>query len=59
MEWYWPALALGIAAPWLLMPGQLLLAFRERGLLMGLSVWIGMAILPLILSMGLFYFVFR
>jgi hypothetical protein len=43
MEWVWFALIAGIIAPWIIgFRINLLIAFREGGLVHGLGYWLGM-----------------
>lgn len=54
-SWAIIALVLGAAAPLLLMPRAIAVAFREKGMLGGLMTWIGAATLPAALLLGLLW----
>lgn len=48
MTWWQIAVGLGVVAPWLFMGQALLIAFKERGIGMGLATWIGASLLPVL-----------
>lgn len=43
MSWVWPAVAVGAVVPWFMFGRDLRVAFRERGLQVGLGTWCGFA----------------
>jgi hypothetical protein len=45
MKWYWIALLVGIAAPWIFMARSILIGFKERGIQTGLGAWAGACVL--------------
>ena len=45
MEWYWIALIVSVIAPFAVMGGQIRIAFEEGGLISGLGMWFGVALL--------------
>ena len=47
MHWYWIALILGIAAPWIVKDREIRIGFEEGGLKLGLGVWGGMCLLTI------------
>lgn len=42
MTWYWVGILAGAVLPFLMMPGAIPMATRDRGLGVGISVWTGM-----------------
>ena len=45
MEWYWIGIVIGaVVAPWVVMGGQILTGFQERGIQTGLGLWFGTAL---------------
>jgi hypothetical protein len=44
MDWYWYAIIVGVAAPWVILNASLRNTFKEGGAVTGLSVWAGMAL---------------
>ena len=59
VHWYWIALILGIAAPWIVIGREIRIGFEEGGLKLGLGVWGGMCLLTIpavFLIMGLGHF---
>jgi hypothetical protein len=49
MAWYWIAVLLGFAFPWIADGRAIRMAFSERGALVGFGTWLGMAIVPIAL----------
>lgn len=54
-SWAIIALVLGAAAPLLIIPGQIVAWFRERGFFAGLLHWMGAATLPILLLLALLW----
>lgn len=44
IEWYVAAMIVGVIAPWVVMGRTIRLAFAERGVIVGLGTWFGIAV---------------
>lgn len=51
MDWYWYAIIAGVAAPWVILGAGLRNAFKEGGVVTGVSVWSGMAVFTTLVAL--------
>lgn len=55
MTWLWIGAVLGIAAPWVAIPGAIRSAFADKGFARGIGYWLGMATVTVPLFIGLMW----
>lgn len=55
MTWLWIGAAIGLIAPWVMMPASLRVAFEEKGAGGGVGYWLGVAAVTVPLFIGLMW----